>query len=85
VDTEFAYTKHQTPRGARPDADIGNKLYLLKNVSELRLTYQIRLLAYSAHSKSKKLVIRLPKQAKVHASLRDFIRDSDGLVSIERT
>jgi hypothetical protein len=84
VDTEFASTKHQTPRGTRPDADVGNNLYLLKNVSMLRLTYQIRLLAYFAHSKGKKVVIRLPREAEVHESLRNFVRDSKGLVGIER-
>lgn len=82
--TEFTYTKHQTPRGARPDADVGNKLYLIKHVSEMRLTYQIRVLAYVAHSQSKKLIVQLPKQAAVHASLGDFVRSSNGLVKIER-
>jgi hypothetical protein len=82
--TEFAYTRHQTLRGAKPDADVGGKLYLIKNVSEMRLTYQIRVLAYLAHAQSKKLIVQLPKQATVHASLRDFVRSANGLVKIER-
>ena len=81
---DFVYTKHQTPRGARPDADVSGKLYLIKNVSELRLTYQIKLLAFMAKTKGKKLIVQLPKGAKVHESLRDFVREMSGLVKIER-
>jgi hypothetical protein len=84
MQADFVYTRHQTPRGARPDADIGNKLYLIKKVSEMRLTYQIRMLAYFAHTRDKKLVVQLPKQAKVHRSLRDFVREFDSFVKIER-
>lgn len=67
-----------------PDAEVGNKLYLLKNVSSLRLTYQIKLLAFTAQSRGKKLIVQLPKEAKVHESLRSFVRESSGLVKIER-
>lgn len=81
---DFFYTKHQTPRGAKPDAEVGDKLYLLKNVSSLRLTYQIRLLAFMAHTCRKKLIIQLPKGAKIHEPLRNFVRDSGGLIKIER-
>lgn len=85
MNNDFAYTKHQTLRGSMPDADAANILYLIKNVSEMRLTYQVRLLAYMASTKGKKLNIRLPKSAKVNSGLRDFVRDSGGLVKIERT
>lgn len=85
MDPEFAYTKHQTQRGAMADAEVGSKIYLIKNVSGLRLTYQIRLLAYSARCKGKALVIRLPTQAMVHSSLREFVRSSNGLVKFERS
>lgn len=81
---EFSYTKHQTPRGSKPDAEVGEKLYLIKSVSGLRLTYQIKVLAFMAHGRGKKLIIQLPKGAKVHESLRAFVRDSEGLVRIER-
>lgn len=81
---DFSYTRHQTPRGAKPDAEVGDKLYLLKNVSSLRLTYQIRVLAFMAHTRGKKLIIQLPKEAKVHESLKNFVRDSGGLVKVER-
>lgn len=84
MQADFIYTKHQTPRGARPDATVGNKLYLIKNVSEMRLTYQIRVLAYVASDQGRKLIVQLPKGAVVHPALRDFVRDSNGLVKIER-
>ena len=82
---EFVYTKHQTPRGARPDAEVRGKLYLLKSASQLRLTYQIKMLSHMAQTSGKKLIIQLPKTARVHTCLRTFIRNSDGLVKIERS
>lgn len=81
---DFAYTRHQTPRGSMPDAEVGNKLYLIKNVSEMRLTYQIKMLVYVAHSQGKKVIVQLPKHASIHASLREFVRNSNGVVKIER-
>src|SRR5689334_23538284 len=72
-DIRFSYTRHQTARGARPDAARDDKLYLFKKVSEMRLTYQIRFLAYAAHSRGKTLIVRVPKKANVHPSLRDFL------------
>jgi hypothetical protein len=66
-----------------PDAENAKTLYLLKNVSEMRLTYQVKLLAYMAHTKGKKLHIRLPSTAKVHPTLRDYVHERGGLVKIE--
>ena len=82
---DFVYTKHQTPRGARPDAEVGDKVYLIKNTFQLRLTYQIKILTYMAETKNKKLIIRLPKDAKIHVSLKDFVSSMAGLIKIERT
>jgi hypothetical protein len=84
MNVKFTYTRHQTPRGSIPDAETRDALYLLKNVSEMRLTYQIKLLAFMAHSKKKKLILRLPACAKIHQTLRDYIRELSGLVKIER-
>lgn len=81
---EFSYTKHQTPRGAKPDAEVGDKLYLIKNASQLRLTYQIRMLAYMAKTRNRKFIIQLTKTAKVHDTLKDFVRSMNGLIKIER-
>jgi hypothetical protein len=81
---KFEYTKHQTPRGSKPDGLVGKKMYLIKNVSEFKLTYQVRLLTYRVLTEGMRLVIQLPKDAKVHAGLRSFISDTDGIVKIER-
>lgn len=81
---DFSYTKHQTPRGARPDAEVGDNFYIIKNVSCLRLIYQIRVLAFIANTRGKNLIIQLPKGAKVHESLRLFVRESFGSVKVER-
>jgi hypothetical protein len=80
---EFKQTKHQTPRGTMADAEQWNALFLLKKVSELRLTYQIRLLTFKAQSQKRKLIIRLPKGARQHSTLKEFIRSMDGLVRVE--
>ena len=84
LNLEFAYTKHQTPRGARPDAEGRDVLYLFKNVSEMRLTYQIKLLAFMAQDKNKRLIIRLPASAKIHPTLRDYVREFGRIMKIER-
>jgi hypothetical protein len=82
---DFFYTANQTPRGAKADAESGDKVYLIKSASQLRLTYQIRMLSYMAQTQKKKLIVQLPKEAKVHESLKGFVRDMAGLVKIERT
>lgn len=78
-------TERQMPRSARADAEIGEKLYLIKNVSRLRLTYQIRLLTYAAQTRKMKLIIRLPRAASVDASLERFLVRFSSLIQIERT
>lgn len=85
MNLEYKYTKHQTARGTRPDFEKYDTFYLVKNVSELRATYQIRLLAYRGSIERKKLVILLPKAAKLHLSLRALRREYGSLIKIERT
>jgi len=70
-------------RGALPDAEIGQAIHLIKATTHLRLTYQIKLLAYLAKSKGKKLVVHLPKGATAHQSLDDFVKDMGGSVVID--
>lgn len=81
---KYVYTKHQVPRGSRPDAEVGDNLYLIKLVSKMRLTYQVRLLAYMAKSRRKNLVIRLPESAEVDKELESFVREFSTFVKIER-
>ena len=82
--TGFGYSNHQVPRGARADAENYDKFFLLKIVSTSRLTYQIRLLTFHALESKKTLVIQVPKQCKIHASLREFTREFEPVVRVEK-
>lgn len=84
MDAPRKYTRHQVPRGTRPDAETPRELYLLKNVSVLHATYQIRLLAYRAWREKKKLVIRVPASAKKGPSLVAFMKENPSLVRFEK-
>ena len=71
-------------RGALADAETGSLIYLFKNVSELRLTYQIRLLAFRAKNENKKLIIRIPKECRIHSLLSEFSKSLGRVMRIER-
>ncbi len=79
------YTRHQVPRGTRPDAEVGGKLYLLKKVPVLHATYQVRLLAYRAQQEGKLLVIRVPRVFEPGPSLRTLTGDHPGVIRVERS
>lgn len=67
---QLRYTPHQVPRGARADAEKGNKIYLIKKVRSLRATYQVRLLALRARQEGRVLVLMVPKGCTYHPSLK---------------
>lgn len=79
------YTRHQVTRGARADAEVGGKLYLLKKVPVLHATYQVRLLAFRAQQERKQLVLRVPKVFKPAPSLRDLMAELKGTISVEKS
>lgn len=81
----FKYTRHQVARGSLPDSETFDKLILIKRVSEMRATYQVRLLTYLAHQKRKKLVIEVPKYCKIHKSLRGLRKQFPKLINIVRS
>jgi hypothetical protein len=81
---EFKMTKQQVARGARPDGETFDKLVLIKRVSELRATYQIRLLTYRAVEERKMLVIDVPKHCKVHDDLKVLAKEFPRNFSIVR-
>lgn len=81
---EYFYTKHQVIRGTRADAERHDAFFLIKNVSSLHLTYQIRLLTYRALETGRRLVIRVPNICKVHPTLRDFQREHSQYIRIEK-
>ncbi|MGF6994146.1 hypothetical protein P3T25_002501 [Paraburkholderia sp. GAS32] len=57
-----------------PDAESFNRMYLVKNVSKLRATYQIRLLAFRAVEERKRLIIKVPNSFEFDRSLVDLIK-----------
>ena len=72
-----------TPRGARPDAETTSAIYLIKNVSSLRATYQIRLLALKAAETGKKLVLKVPAACAFDPALQGLVKETDGLIRRE--
>jgi hypothetical protein len=70
------YTRHQVPRAVRADAETYDQIMLIKNVSTLRATYQIRLLAFKAAETGKKLVIKVPKRCRVDGTLKDLVAET---------
>ena len=81
---QIRHSRFQTPRGALADAETHEAIYLFKNVSKLRLTYQIRLLAFRAAQEGRKLVLRIPKECQVDRALGDFVRAMKPSVRIEK-
>ena len=85
MNVDYRYTKHQVARGARPDAERNGSLFLFKNVSSLRLTYQIRLLALRALETGGKLVIHVPANCNLHLPLRVFQKQHSKVIRIEKS
>lgn len=77
-------TRHQVARGTRPDAQDRRAYYLFKNVGIMRVTYQVRLLAFYAWREGKELVIEVPQQCRKGASLVRFMKEYPDLVRFER-
>ncbi len=81
---EYRYTKHQVARGSRADAERNDAFFLIKNVTSLRLTYQIQLLTFRAKDTGLKLVIRIPSVCKIHPTLRAFQKEHPKTIRIEK-
>jgi hypothetical protein len=79
----FVYTRHQVPRGSRPDAVTRDKTYLIKKVKRLRATYQIRLLAFEASAKSRVLVLKVPEECVFDRTLNELIRKMPSTIKRE--
>ena len=84
VVVEFRHTKHQVARGTRPDAVVGDTAYLIKHVSHLRLTYQIRLLVFLAGERGTRLIIRVPSGCRTSEKLTSFLRANRRQVRMEK-
>ena len=66
---ELRQRRHQVARGTRPDAESPTELLLSKPVSELRATYQIRLLTFRAVREGKKLGLFRPQPQRFAAAM----------------
>jgi hypothetical protein len=67
-----------------PDAESYAKVYLLKCTSVLRLTYQIRLLAFRAAESQRLLVIQVPRSCHIGNDLQQFAKQHRTHVRIEK-
>jgi hypothetical protein len=63
-------TKQRVLRGTRSDAEDEEGFVLLKRVSELRATYQIRLQIYRAVKENRRLAIHVPERCRIHDDLK---------------
>ncbi len=81
---QLMYTKSQIPRGARPDAEAHDAIYLIKNVRFLRATYQVKILLYRAEQEQRKLILRVPNECKFSDPLRELISCKNSVLQIQR-
>jgi hypothetical protein len=82
---DYRYTRHQVARGARPDVtNGGGTWYLMKFVSELHLTYQIRFLVFAAGGAGARLTVRVPRSCRLSPPLRAFVKANKAAIKIER-
>lgn len=80
---KYFYTSHQVARGAKPDAQVLNTMYLIKSVTQLRATYQIRLLAFRAVERGEQLVLRVPAACRFDPALETLLETCGGVVRRE--
>jgi hypothetical protein len=74
----------RTPRGTRPDAVTDGVAHLIKATDQLRLTYQIRLLALMASQQGLRLEIHVRPETRISVPLTAFVEQNRSVVSIER-
>jgi hypothetical protein len=82
---EFRQTIRQVARSTRADAETGAAFFLIKIVSEMRATYQVRLLVFRAAQERRKVVIQVPEGCKIHRTLRDLSHQVPKTIQITRT
>ena len=85
MNIKYKYTKHQVARTVKADAFSNNKWYLIKCCNELRTTYQIKTLLFSAISKKGQLIIKIKKECLLNNDLKQLIKENKSYLKIERT
>ena len=71
-------------RATRADGEVGDAIYLIKNVSSLKLTYQIRLLTFQALQSRRALIIGVPRRCQISEQLRTFAEQHSPAIQIKR-
>jgi hypothetical protein len=71
-------------RSVRADAIDDGMLFLFKNATTLRLTYQIRLLVFQAMKMNSRLIIIIPNDCFISNSLDQFVKQYPMHVRIHR-
>jgi len=61
------------PKAVLPDAVSSDEIILIKCCDYLRLTYEIKLLQYFAHSEKKRLVLMVPDHLTMSKDLMNYI------------
>ncbi|WJS95654.1 hypothetical protein NYQ10_04180 [Flavobacterium johnsoniae] len=84
MNNEYKNTKHQVARTAKADAFSNNKWYLIKCCSELKATYQIKLLLFNAISKKGQLIIRVKKKCLLNNDLKQLVKEYKSHLKIEK-
>jgi hypothetical protein len=82
---EFRMTKRQAVRGSMPDGEANGKMFLIKKVSELRATYQVRLLLHRAVRQGTTLVLDVPNACKLSDDLTALVRDYPANLEVSRS
>ena len=70
-------------RGSRADAETSDGIYLIKNVSLLHATYQVRLLAFAARERGKRLILVVPRSCAFAPSLETLVQSAGGAIRRE--
>jgi len=82
---DYRYTKDQVARGVLPDAQDSRRVCLVKKVTTLRPTYEVRLLTFLASEAGRKLVILVPRQFNPHPAFSRLAADFPKVIQVEKT
>lgn len=80
---EFKLTAKGKLRGTKPEVATDSHFHIIKCVSLLRATYQIKLLTYFAVRDRKTLTIHLLKTGRLHHTLEDLMKKAPGTIEVK--
>ncbi len=83
METQSCKNPADTPRASAPDAETSDRIYLIKNVSRLHATYQVRQLAFLARLRGKKLILVVPPFCRFEPGLEALISAHPGILDRE--